>query len=130
MAAGYAVDLRNSRGNATTTFVGSGAKMEIYSGSQPATGGTETTLLATFTMGTPFGGANSAGVFTGTLPADVNASATGTATWARIYKADGTTFCMDLSVGTSGTQVIMNSVSLTSGVACSITAITITEGNA
>jgi hypothetical protein len=104
--------------------------MEIYSGTQPATGGAETTLLATFTMGTPFAGAASAGVLTGTLPADVNASSTGTASWARIYKADGTTFCMDLSVGTSGTQVIMNSVSLTSGVACSITSISITAGNA
>ena len=130
MAAGYAVALRNAKLDAVTTFIGSAAKLEIYSGTQPATGGAETTTLATFTLGTPFAGAASAGVLTGTLPADVNASATGTASWARIYKADGTTFCMDLSVGTSGTQVIMNSVSLTTGVACSITAITITAGNA
>ena len=130
MSAGYSVTLRNAKLDAITTYVGNAGIMEIYSGTQPATGGAEGTLLATFTLGSPFAGAASGGVLTATNPADVNASATGTASWARIYKADGTTMVMDLSVGTSGTQVILNSVSLTSGVACSITSITITAGNA
>lgn len=129
MAAGFVVALRNARADAITTYIGSGAKLAIFSGTQPATGGTATTELARFTLGTPFAGAASSGVLTGNLPADVNAAATGTATWGRIFKADGTTICMDLSAGTSGTQIILNSASLQSGVACSVTAITITEGN-
>lgn len=126
--AGFSTTLRDNRAQAIIDFVGNASLMEIYEGTQPATGGAEGTLLAKFTMGTPFG-TKSGGVLTGALPADVNATATGTAQWARIYKADDTTQTMDLSVGTSGTEIILNSTSLTSGVAVSITAITITEGN-
>lgn len=130
MAAGFMVGLRNSRADAITTFAGSGGKLAIFSGTQPATGGTATTELVRFTLGTPFAGAASSGVLTVNLPADVNAAATGTASWGRIFKADGTTIVMDLSAGSSGTQIILNSTSLQAGVACSVTAITITEGNA
>lgn len=132
MPAGFSVGLRNARADAITTFVGNAGILEIYSGTRPALGGAETTLLASFTLGTPFDAAASAGGLTPTLPASVNASATGTATWARIYQADGTTHVMDLGVGVagSGQEIIMNSVALTAGVACTITGFTITEGNA
>lgn len=129
MAAGYSTTLRNAQLDAITTAVGSAGKLVAYSGTQPATGGTAGTVLATWTLGTPFAAAASAGVLTGNLPADVNAVATATCTWARIFKADGTTIVMDLAVGTSGTPIIMNSTALQSGVACSITAISITCGN-
>ena len=129
MAVGYVAALRNARLDAITTFVGSGGKLAIFSGTRPATGGTATTELARFPLGTPFAGASSAGVLTANNPSDVNAAATGTATWARVFKADGTTICIDLGVGTSGQEITMNSVSLQSGVACSITSIVITSGN-
>lgn len=128
---GLPVALRNSRLDAITTFAGTSCHLKIYSGTQPATGGAEGTVLANFTLSaSAFAPAASGGVLTVNLPADVNASATGTASWARIYKSDGTTIVMDLNVGTSAASVILNSTSITSGVACSITSIQITEGNA
>lgn len=129
MAAGYAVAVRNSRLDAITTYTGNAGKLVIYAGTRPATGGAAGTVLATFTLGTPFAGAAASGSLTVTLPADVNASATGTAAWARLFKTDGTTIVMDLGVGTSGQEVTLNSTSLTSGVACSVTSFVITAGN-
>ena len=129
MSAGYIAGLRNVKMDAITTFIGNAGKLVIYSGARPATGGAPGTVLATFTLGTPFAGAASSGVLTGNPPADVAASATGTASWARIFKADASTICMDLGVGTSGQEVILNSVGLTSGVNSSITAITLTDAN-
>ena len=129
MAAGFIAGLRNACNDAMTTFIGSAGKLVIYSGTRPSTGGAAGTVLATFTLGTPFAGASASGVLTGNLPAGVNASATGTASWARVFKTDGTTICMDLSCGTSGTEVILNSTALQINVACSVSSIAITDGN-
>jgi hypothetical protein len=132
MAAGYATGLRNAQLDAITTFIGNAGKLRIYDGTRPATGGSITTqnLLAEFTLGSPFASSASSGALSPTLPSNVNASATGTASWARIVKSDGTTFCIDLSVGTSGSDVNLNSTSISSGVAVSITSFSITRGNA
>jgi hypothetical protein len=115
--------IRNAQLDAITTFIGNGAKLRIYTGAS----GTTTTLLAEFTLGSPFSAAASAGSMSPTLPSNVNASNTGTAGWARIVKADGTTQCYDLSVGTSGAEVNLNTTSLTSGNPVSITGFTITR---
>lgn len=129
MSAGYDVALRNAQLDAITNFAGPGAQLVIYAGTRPATGGAAGTVLATFTMGTPFAPAAASGVLTVNLPADVNAAVTGTASWARLFKADGTTKVMDLGVGTAGQEITMNSTALTSGVGVSITAFGITAGN-
>lgn len=129
MTTGYNVSLRNAQLDAITTFAGAGAKLRIYDGTRPATGGTATTLLAEFTLGSPFAPAASAGVLSPTLPSAVTGSATGTATWYRIVKADGTTHVIDGSAGTSGTDMILNTASITP-VSCSVTAWTVTRGNA
>lgn len=130
MTTGYNVLLRNAQLDANTTFAGNGAKLRIYDGTRPATGGTATTLLAEYVLGSPFAPAASGGVLSPTLPSNVNASATGTATWFRVVKADGTTQVVDGSAGTSGTDLILNTASLTSGVAVSVTSWTVTRGNA
>lgn len=57
---------------------------------------------------------------------DSSANATGTATWARFLKSDGTTVIMDVTVGTSGEDINFNSVSFSSGATVSITSMTIT----
>lgn len=126
---GYVTALRNAKLDAITTFVAAASKLEIYSGTKPATGGSEGTLLATFTLGSPFAPAASAGVLSPTLPSATTGAATGTAGWARVTKADGTTACIDLTVGTSGAQVNLNTLSITSGGAVSVTSWTITDGN-
>ena len=127
-AAGYSTTLRNARLDAITTAVGNAGVLTIYSGTQPATCGTATTVLVNFTMGTPFAPAASAAVLSPTLPAATAASATGTASWARI-KTSGGTCVMDMPVGTSATPLILNSLSITTGVNVTITSFAITTGN-
>lgn len=129
MAQGYATGLRNAKLDANTTFIGAGAKLRIYDGARPATGaaiGAQVKLVE-YTCGTPFAPAAAGGVLSPTLPATVAALATGTATWYRIVKADGTTFCQDGGVGDGLT---LSSSSITSGVDVAVTGWTVTGGNA
>ena len=130
MATGYNLLLRQAQLDAITTFAGALATLRVYSGVQPATGGAVTTLLAQFTLGSPYAPASSAATLSPTLPANVNAGATGTATWFRVYKADGTTQVIDGTCGTTGTDMILNTTSLVSGNPVSVTAWTVTRGNA
>ena len=130
MAAGYAAALRNAQLDAITAFAGNGALLRIYDGTRPATGGAATTLLVEFTLGTPFAPGAAAGVLSPTLPADDTGVAVGTATWFRVVKADGTTHVLDGSAGTSGTDMILNTASISIGLTVSVTAWTITRGNA
>ena len=60
---------------------------------------------------------------------DSSANATGTATWFRIVKADGTTHVMDGNVGTSGSDLNLTTTSIVSGQPVSVTSFVITEGN-
>lgn len=129
-APGYATALRNAQLDAITTYAGSAAKLRIYNGTRPATGGTATTLCAEFTLGSPFAAAASSGVLSPTLPAATTGAAACTATWFRVVKADGTTHVIDGSAGTSGADLVLNTTTISSGVAVSITSWTITRGNA
>jgi hypothetical protein len=96
-----ATTLRNARLDAITTFTGGSAILKIYSGSQPAGGGSETTVLAQLTCNATFAPAAASGVLTlNGITADSSANANGTATWFRIYKSDGTTFVLDGDVST------------------------------
>jgi hypothetical protein len=131
MALGYPATLRNAQLDAITTAAGASALLRIYSGTRPATGGTATTLLAELTCNATFAPAASAGVLTlNAITQDSSANATGTATWFRIVKSDGTTFVMDGDVGTSGSDLNLNSTAITSGGSVSVTSFTITAGNA
>lgn len=134
MALGYVTALRNAQLDQITARMdgGSGAALlRIYDGSRPATGGTATTLLAQLTLTDPSAAAASAGVLTlSSIAQDASADATGTATWFRIVQSDGTTHVMDGNVGTSGSDLNLNSTSITSGATVSVTSFTITAGNA
>lgn len=125
------VSIRNAAVDAITTRAGNGALLRIYDGSRPASGGTATTKLAELTCGTPFASSGSSGVLTlSAITADSSADATGTATWFRIVKSDGTTFVMDGSIGTSGSDLNLNTTSIVSGANVSISSATFTAGNA
>lgn len=131
MALAYeAATLRDAMLDAITTYAGNAALLRIYDGSRPATAGTATTLLAELTCGTPFAAAAVNGVLTlGAITQDSSANATGTATWFRIVKADGTTFVMDGSVGTSGSDLNLTTTSIVSGQPVSVSSFVINEGN-
>lgn len=131
MAIAYeAATLRDAMMDAITTHAGNAALLRIYDGSRPATGGAATTLLAELTCGTPFAAAAVNGVLTlGAITQDSSANATGTATWFRIVKSDGTTHVLDGNVGTSGSDLNLTTTSITATQPVSVTSFVITEGN-
>ena len=61
------------------------------------------------------------------LTADSSANASGTATWFRAFKNDGTTAIWDGSVGTSGATLNLNSVAISAGAEVAVTALTYTR---
>jgi hypothetical protein len=133
MALGLATALRNSRLNLIRDAIDAGAGagfLRIYDGTRPATGGAATTLLAELTFSDPSAPAASGGVATySAINADTSANATGTATWFRCVDSTGA-FVTDGSVGTSGQDLNLNTVSITTGVQVSVTSMVLTEGNA
>jgi len=125
------VTLRNARLDAITTRAGASAKLRIYDGSRPATGGAATTLLAELVCNATFAPAASGGTLTlNSITQDSAADATGTATWARIVQSDGSTHVLDCSVGTSGADINLNTTSIVINAVVSVTSAVITEGNA
>ncbi|MEO9231636.1 MAG: hypothetical protein ABI216_22160 [Devosia sp.] len=116
--------------DAITTLAGGSAKLRIYSGTRPATGGTATTLLAELVCNATFAPSSSGGVLTlNAIAKDLSADATGTASWFRIVKSDGTTHVLDGSVGVSGSDMNMPSTSITATLPVDVTSFTITEAN-
>lgn len=112
---------RNAKVDAAVDRLDAGAgagTMKIYSGSQPATPATAPsgTLLATVTLIDPAFGAASAGSAALSDPPSVNASATGTAGWARFADSDGNVvFDGHVTATGAGGVVELSSTSLTSG---------------
>lgn len=130
MAIAYSSTIRNARMDAITTAAGASALLRIYDGSRPATGGTATTLLAELTCNATFAPSASGGVLTlNSITQDSSANATGTATWFRIVKSDGTTHVLDGNVGTSGSDLNLTTTSIVSTQPVSVTSFVLTEGN-
>ena len=130
MALAYSSTLRNARMDAITTAAGASALLRIYDGTRPATGGTATTLLAELTCNATFAPGASGGVLTlNAITQDSSANSTGTATWFRIVKSDGTTFVLDGNVGTSGSDLNMTTTSIVSTQPVSVSSFVITEAN-
>ena len=103
----------------------------IYSGTKPATADTAlsgNTLLAELRYNVTSAPAASNGVLTmNSMTADSSADATGTATFFRALRADGTTVVFDGTVGTSGCDMNLTSTSIVVGGAVSVTAHTYTQ---
>lgn len=126
MALALATTLRNTRAADIITAMGSSGKMRFYSGTRPATGGAETTVLATLTFNTAFGTATNGVIDVNETVTQTNANhVSGTPTWVRLMtSADA--FVADLSIGTD----ITFSGTIATGVDITLTNCTITEGNA
>jgi hypothetical protein len=129
MALGYSATLRNAQLDQVTTAVGASGKLRIYSGTRPATGGTATTLLAELPCSATFAPASSGGVLTLNALTTATAVATGTASWFR-FLTSANAAIVDGDVGTSGSDLNLNSTSITSGGSVAVTSWTITAGNA
>lgn len=126
-----AVARRNELLDALTNEANSG-KLRIYSGTRPATADTAlsgNTLLAELTMNATSAGSASAGVWTANaITSDSSADATGTASFARLVQSDGTTALIDFSVGTSGAEVTLNTLSIVAAAVVSCSSATLTFG--
>lgn len=126
----YSNVTRNAKATALGTLANSGL-LKLYTGTQPATAETAlsgNTLLATLTLNATAFGAAALGVITANaITADTNAAATGTATWFRLFKSDGTTVVFDGTVGTATANLIMNSAAIQAGAAVSAASLTYTE---
>ncbi|HOU23873.1 MAG TPA: hypothetical protein PLN42_06455 [Anaerolineae bacterium] len=130
MGIAYAATLRNSMLDAITTLAGASALLRIYDGTRPATGGTATTLLAELTCNATFAPGAAAGVLTlNAITQDSSANSSGTATWFRIVKSDGTTHVLDGNVGTSGSDLNLTTTTIVATQPVSVASFVITEGN-
>lgn len=121
---------RNLALNAAFDVLNSGF-LDIYDGTQPASADTAITSqvkLAHLTLSaTAFAAASSASKTANTITADSSADATGTATWYRLYQSNGTTAVMDGSVGTSGANLNLNTVSIVAGASVAVSSFTVTQ---
>ena len=120
----------NAEADAHSALLNSGY-LRIYDGTQPTNADTAIgaqVLLAELRFGATAFAAASGGVATAnTLTSDSSANASGTATWYRTLKSDGTTVVSDGSVGTSGANLNLNSVAITAGAAVDCTAFVFTQ---
>lgn len=126
---------RNARLDAMETEAGTGAILEIRSGSAPADAAASRTgtVLVTMTLPSDWLGAASGGVKSksGTWE-DTSADASGTAGYFTIYKSDGTTVCMQGTVTATGGggDLTLTTTTIVAGQPVTITAFAITDGNA
>lgn len=132
MAIQYSAAVVNAKLDAIETTIGTAAVLKIRSGAAPADVATADsgTVLATLTLPSDWMSAASAGAKAklGTWQ-DTSADATGTAAHFRIYASDGTTKHIQGSVGTSATDMIVDSASFTATQSFTINSFTLTSGN-
>lgn len=101
---------RNAMADAVARLL-DGGSLKLYTGTQATDANTALgaqTLLGTLSLSATSAPAASGGVLTfNAITSDTDADATGTATWFRALKSDGTTVVMDGSVGSSGTPNLL-----------------------
>lgn len=130
----YSIVLNQARLANIVSSIGNAGVLRIYDGSQPASPDTAVgaqVLLSSHTCGTPFAPASTSAhpsVLTANAIGSATAGNTGTAAWFRIVTS-GATAVVDGSVGTATADLILNSVSITSGQTVNITALTVTSAN-
>jgi hypothetical protein len=133
MAIQFSTAVRDARLDQIETTIGTSAVIRIFTGSPPANcaAADSGTILATVNCPTDWMAAASGGskAKSGTWE-DLSADNTGTAGHFRVYDSGVTTCHMQGTVGTSGTDMIVNSTSFTSGQPFTIITFTLTDGNA
>ena len=127
----YSNGTRHYQNEGLITYAGSGAKICIYQGTQPANANTAIstqTLLVSLAISGAFG-TDSNGTLTFSTINNGTAVATGTASFFRIVKSDGTTVVMDGSVGTSSADLVLNTTTIATNDTVAISSGTIVRGN-
>ena len=134
MAIKQTTAVRNAQLDALSTQIGASAKLRIYSGTRPANANTaittQTMLVELTCNATAFAAAASGGVLTANAISNGTAAANGTASFFRLWQSNGTTAIMDGDVAASGADLNLNNTSIATGQTVSVTAFTITDGDA
>lgn len=113
--------VKNARLQAVIDAIGTTGKLEIGTAGMAL-------VLATIPLANPAGGAPAAGVLTFTMPqSDVAADASGTPVAARIRTGANVDVVTGLTVGTGGTDVVLNAATITIGQTVSINSFLITH---
>lgn len=135
MALKYSIAVINAQLDALESTIGTGAVLKIRTGSPPADVATADsgTVLATLTLPSDWMAAASSGskAKSGTWQ-DTSADDTGTAGHWRIYASDGTTAHMQGTITATGGggDMTVDNTSIASGQQITVTAFSITGGNA
>jgi len=127
MALAYVTTLRNARLDEIETAIGASGLLRVFSGTQPATGGAETTKLAELALSATAAPAAAAGVLTfSSISDDASADASGTPTWARLCTSAGAAV-VDMTAGVGSGDLDFNAAIVISGTV-SVTSFVITDG--
>lgn len=132
MTLSYKATLKNARLDEITAAIGTSGLLRIYDGTPPANADaslSSNNLLAELPLSSAFAAGAAAGVLTAnSITADSSADATGTATFFRLVTSGGTAQVQG-TVGTSGTDLVLNTASIVSGAQVSVSSMVITAGN-
>lgn len=132
MALQLSVAARNARLDAIETTVGTAPILTIRTGAAPANcaAANSGTVLATLTLPSDWMAAAASGAKakSGTWQ-DASADNTGTAAHFRIHDSGGTTCHLQGTVGTSGTDMIVDNTSFTATQSFTINTFSLTDGN-
>lgn len=105
--------------------------LRIYDGTQPATADTAITsqvqLAELRFNATAFGGAVNGVATANAIVSDSDADATGTASWYRLFKSDGTTVVEDGSVGIATHNLVLATASIVQHAIIAVSAFTLTQ---
>jgi hypothetical protein len=128
MTTNFTVAQNEIRSNTISVAAGASSTFKIYTGAAPTNADTAVsgTLLVTLTGAATFGTSTTGTLTCGAITSGT-AVATGTAGYCRIATSGGTTICDLTSIGTSGSDLNLNSTSITSGGTVAVTSGTMTE---
>ena len=123
----YAASLRTTRMNAVESALDGGAgaaTLEIGTTGMAS-------VLVTFTLSATAGTVSGDTLTGSSMPKTATAGNTGTAGEARLKDGSGNIIVSGLTVGTSGTNVVVSpSTSITTGQSCSLSSLTLTHNTA
>lgn len=132
MAVQLSTTMRNNRLDQFESTVGTAARLKIFSGAVPANcaAADPAGLLATLILPSDWMNAASGGQKTLLGTWSVAASGSGTAQSFRIYDSGVTTCHCQGTCATGGGDLSLDNASITSGQTVTVTAFTLTDGNA
>lgn len=131
MTISIATAQRNAALDALTSAIGASGRLRMYDGTPPANANTALSgnnLLADLPLSATFAPAASGGVLTANAITTTNAALTGTASFFRLTTSGGTAVLQG-SMGLSGQDLNMNTLSIVSGGPVAVSSLVLTAGN-